>query len=30
MAKLAFDDTEGMLDPVPHLGDDAVGAFLSV
>lgn len=28
MAKLAFDDTEGMLDPGPHLGDDAVGAFL--
>jgi len=28
MAELAFDDTEGMLDPGPHLGDDAVGAFL--
>ncbi len=28
MAKLAFNDTEGMLDPGPHLGDDAVGAFL--
>lgn len=28
MAKLAFDDKAGMLDPGPHLGDDAVGCFL--
>jgi len=27
MAKLAFDDPEGMLDLGPHLGDDAVGCF---
>jgi len=28
MAKLAFNDTEGMLNPGPHLGNDAVGAVL--
>jgi hypothetical protein len=28
MAKLAFNDTEGMLNPGPYLGDDSVGAFL--
>jgi hypothetical protein len=28
MAKLAYNHTEGMLDPGPHLGDDAVGAFV--